>query len=271
MKIHNNMSRGQVEEYGKIGASGEDRAKILNTFYLNVNKEEESIGQWLSKNGHWESWITAWMSENIHSGFKCIDLGANYGYYTRIMEVLVGNSGKVYAIEANPNLMSMLKSARDSDVLLDAGEVEYCCVAVSDSEGICELHIPPRFIGGSSIVYGTLELPSTIEEKEWTQKISVDMTTLDKLINEDHIDLIKIDIEGAEPLAWKGMTNTLKNTDVVVMELGKYTPSWLLDEIYQGYNVTKINFYGKEEPMMQEEFAGLNDLVMAVLRKREYN
>jgi FkbM family methyltransferase len=271
MKIHNNMSRKQVEEYGRLGATLENRAKILNTFYLNVNKDEKSIGQWLSKHGYWEPWITAWMSENIKPGFKCIDLGANYGYYTRVMEFLVGVNGKVYAIEANPNLISMLQSAVESDALSGAGKIEYCCVAISNSEGKCELHIPPRFIGGSSIVHGILELPSEIEEKEWTEKVSVDMTTLDKLISEDHIDLIKIDIEGSEPLAWKGMPNTLKNTDVVVIELGRYTPAWLLDEIYKGYNVTKINFDGKEELLNQKDFEGLDDLVMAVLRKREYN
>jgi len=38
------------------------------------------------------------------------------------------------------------------------------------------------------------------------------------LTNEGHIDVIKIDVEGAEPLVLKGAKEVLKRTEVVVME-----------------------------------------------------
>jgi hypothetical protein len=46
------------------------------------------------------------------------------------------------------------------------------------------------------------------------------MTPLDLILaNEDRIDIIKIDVEGAEPLVLKGAREVLKRTKAVVIEV----------------------------------------------------
>ena len=48
--------------------------------------------------------------------------------------------------------------------------------------------------------------------------IEVEMKPLDEIINEESIDLIKIDVEGAEDLVLEGARNCLKRTKMVIIE-----------------------------------------------------
>jgi FkbM family methyltransferase len=260
------MSRNQVEEYGKTGATGEPLAKILDEFYLYVEPDEQSVGRWLSGEGYWESWITSWMSKNIKPGARCVDVGANWGYYTRLMEVLAGKNGHVYSFEPNPNLFDKLGLSMMNHHTKDGAVVECYNLAISDKEGSVVLQVPTTMSGGATIMHGDT-LPSTINKDLWDDSYMVDTDTLDNIV-EGHIDLIKMDIEGAEPLAWRGMQETLKNTDVVILEVGSYSPSEFIDELYENYNVTVVNGQGEEVQINRKAFYDLEDLVMAVLRRK---
>lgn len=262
------MSRSEVEDLGFKGRTSSDVAKIIDDFYLITNKKEQSVGRWLSDTGFWESWITSWMTKNINPGDICVDIGANYGYYTRIMERLSGPDGQVCAIEANKELSDLISKSIEEYPIDGGSPVEIITVAVSDSKGFDILNIPEKFIGGSSLVYGKEELPSSIADYEWNKRIEVETDTLDNLlVHLDHINIMKIDIEGAEPMAWKGMTEVLNKTDVVVVECGSYSPVEFIDGLYGSYNVSIINNRGDEETISRNNFNKLTDLAMIVLRK----
>jgi hypothetical protein len=49
----------------------------------------------------------------------------------------------------------------------------------------------------------------------------VEMKPLDEKINEESIDLMKIDVEGAEDLVLEGARNCLKRTKMVIIEYDK--------------------------------------------------
>lgn len=264
--IKSNISRDEVEYYGRIGATGQDLSRILDEFYLYVNKEEQSIGRHLAKDGYWESWVTSWMTKIVKEGMVCVDIGANYGYYTRLMEYLCGKNGLVYSFEANPELNDKIVAAINDFKIEHGAEVKCYPIAVSDKKGIATLSIPSSMIGGSTIVKGS-KLPSEIAEELWDKTVEVESDMIDNLID-GHVDLIKIDIEGAEPLAWRGMQNVLKNTDIVIVEVGPYSPSDFIDELYENYEINYINNSGEESMMDRDDFNALEDLVMAVLRKK---
>jgi hypothetical protein len=50
------------------------------------------------------------------------------------------------------------------------------------------------------------------------------MKPLDEIINEENIDLIKIDVEGAEDLVLEGARNCLKKTKMVIIERSESFP-----------------------------------------------
>lgn len=269
MTLKYNMSREDVEASGLCGANGTNDAKVLNSFYLKTNKDELSVGQWLSKHGYWESWITSWATKNINEGDICIDIGANYGYYTRLMEVLSGPSGNVYGIEANKSLCNLIEDSIKEYPVENGAPVTMLNLAASDIKSTVTLNIPPDYLGGSSIVWGKDVLPSDIEESLWTESLEVESDTVDAMLSDlDHINIIKMDIEGAEYLAWRGMKKTLDKTDLVVIELGSYSRNELKDDIYLKYNVTYIDVDGSEKELSRLKLEKLEDLVMAVLRRK---
>lgn len=261
-----NMSRADIESAGEAGASKLDVAKIINDFYLYTDSKELSVGRWLSSTGYWESWVTSWMTKNIKSGDVCIDLGSNYGYYTRIMEKLSGPDGLVYSIEANPELCELIKKSLADFPIDNSSEVIIYDIAISDHSGTDTLDVSSKYIGGSSLVHGKADLPSNIREEYWDKSITVKTETLDNIIS-GHINLLKIDIEGAEPLAWAGMKDILKNTDTVVLECGSYSPTEFIDEMFNSYEVSYIDYDGNEIKTTRSEFDKFDDLVMAVIRK----
>jgi FkbM family methyltransferase len=55
----------------------------------------------LVQNGLWEAWVTLALGRSIQPGFHCVDVGANYGYYTLLMAGACQRGGRVLACEPN--------------------------------------------------------------------------------------------------------------------------------------------------------------------------
>jgi FkbM family methyltransferase len=54
--------------------------------------------------------------------------------------------------------------------------------------------------------------------------VEVEMKPLDEIISEESIDLMKIDVEGAEDLVLEGARNCLKRTKMVIIERSESLP-----------------------------------------------
>jgi len=121
-------------------------------------------------------------------GDRAIDIGANIGIYTVVLASLVGPSGHVLAVEAASANISVLQR---SIALNDFDNVTVVHTAVSNREGTVKfgLHSDP---GRSSLVAETDRFES------------VGLTRLDSLVLARPVRFVKIDIEGAEPLAFLG-------------------------------------------------------------------
>jgi FkbM family methyltransferase len=263
--IRKGMSRSEIEALGKEHATSSPVANVLNTFKLYVDPDEVSIAGHISRDGFWEAWITKWFIDTIQPGFTCVDIGANYGYYTRLLEKLSGPTGKVYAIEANSVLFESLKKSIEDFPMEDGSDVILSNVAVADCDGFAYLGLTGNNLGGPSI----LDVNPT--GLTVTERVKVMQTTIDKIVEAgEHIDFVKLDIEGAEPLAMKGMESILWRVGMIVIEIlpsiWKNNPRFL-HELFYRYNITRINYDGNEEPVTYEQMVTNEDLYMLVLRK----
>jgi FkbM family methyltransferase len=139
---------------------------------------------------------------------KAIDIGANIGNFTR--QLIHRNPHcRVVMVEANPSCDSYLR-------LLN---IPYEMVALSDKEGFADLYIEtidPIATGAS--LYK--------ENTDWYSDgkyntITVPTKTLDNCdyFNGESIDLIKIDVQGAELDILNGGEKTIKNTKYVLSEV----------------------------------------------------
>ena len=137
----------------------------------------------------------------LSPGGVFVDVGANIGGYTIR---LASKARRVYSFEPHPRNFRLLKYNLKLNNLYS--KVYAYRYAVSQKKGKVLLTLS-EFHGRHSIV----ELRS--------RYIEVPSITLDDILySEDNIDVIKIDVEGAEPLVLLGAKNTLTKTKYVIIE-----------------------------------------------------
>jgi len=248
------MTRVEVENAGKLGATGDSPARLLNEVYLVVDPEEESLGRNLARDGFWEAWITSYFSSIVKPGDVVCDIGANYGYYTRLFERLVGPTGFVYAVEANPNLSMLIEESIQRFPLEDGAPVQVLHIAAMDKEGQVELNVG-HLLGSSSI----------IGSPDATDVIMVQGSPLDGVIKRK-VDVIKMKIEGAEPHALLGMSRIMKECRLCVIAVGKNHPIDFLESLFKDFEVSVIDHAGRERPYSLLELVTVQELATVVLR-----
>lgn len=149
----------------------------------------------------------------IQPGDTFIDGGANMGFYSLLAARALKGDGRVISFEPDPRNIPILHSNIEINGLEALVRIEP--KALSDRE--CELDFwgAPENTWGGSLV----ELPGT-ESRQYR----VSATTLDQYVistNLDSVDIIKLDIEGAEPFALRGMRQALQTARMVVYEINK--------------------------------------------------
>lgn len=128
-----------------------------------------------------------------------VDIGANIGKYTVILGKQLNKNGEVIAIEPEPNIFKILKKNVKLNRLKKVTLLNLAC---SDSDGFLDFYLDAEGAGmGHSLI------------KKWNKKISVQTRTLDGLLKElkiKKVDMIKMDVEEAEPMVLKGAIKILK-------------------------------------------------------------
>jgi len=155
----------------------------------------------LSIIGAYEPFETELMKKEIKKGDVVLDLGANIGYYTLIFAKLVGEEGKVFAFEPEPDNFSLLKKNVEINGYKNVTLLQK---AVSDKTGKLKLYIDKDCIACHSIY--------PLPPQDGSQSIEIEAIRLDDYFEnyDGKIDFIKMDIEGAEKEAIQGMSSLLK-------------------------------------------------------------
>lgn len=125
------------------------------------------------------------------SGDVIVDIGAGTGTEVLRWSKSVGANGRVVAVEAHPRTFSVLRTLCELNRLVN---VELFNVAVSDSSGSIEIETLVEH-GAASTVAG--------QRTVTVQSVSVD--ELLDLVYVDQVDFLKMNIEGSELPAMRGM------------------------------------------------------------------
>jgi FkbM family methyltransferase len=138
----------------------------------------------------------------LRPGMHFVDCGANIGYFAIMAARTVGDAGRVDAIEPDPLNRARLEEHLSLNGLRERVRVH--AVAASDAAGSATLYHPvgdARNHGEASLIPGAVGTTS--------QTYNVPTAPLDDLL--DHTpDLIKMDIEGGELSALRGMSRLLR-------------------------------------------------------------
>jgi len=166
-----------------------------------------------------------------------VDVGANLGLYT---VWACRRARRVISVEPNPAALANLKV---NIALNECSNVTVVPKALSDRRGYAKLKIP------KAIERGLIPSPqsSIVWDFEEAFEVKVEMDTLDNVLEEvgvDSVDILKIDVEGAEGLVVRGAEKTLRKAKAVLIEIWREN-MWVVRHLKNsGYKLVEIIDHG---------------------------
>ena len=220
------------------------------------------LGDWLGRHvyacGEYEPATARVFKSLLRPGATFLDVGANAGYFSLLASRCVGPTGRVWAFEPVP----VTREELSKNVRLNGFQnVRIFEQAISNTPGTASFSVGPTDHRGTS---------SLRELTDGSATLTVETARLDDLLQHEpdasakesgavaceagseerqKVDLIKIDIEGAEYLALQGMTECLKRdrpdlvievTDQFLRVMGHSAEElcWMLADL--GYHMYRI-------------------------------
>ena len=179
-----------------------------------VDTRDAAISPWIVLDGLWETHATGWLQRTLRPGQVFVDVGANVGYFTLLGGHLVGPQGKVVAVEAHPGLAELLRR----NVIMNGlyGYVTTWHRAAWSSTTTLQLHQRLNFSGASSV--GAIGAEALDRLGDTEEMVAVQAVPVDDLLEGlPPVDVLKMDIEGAELQAFTGLSRTLRSSPSIAV------------------------------------------------------
>jgi len=225
--------------------------------HLFVSSLDHGMTPHLCAGRGWEGETTMALQRLVQPGMSVIDVGSNVGWFTFLFANWVGKGGRVLALEAQPATYRLLAWSLEiagynqgwnrpdrKPASIAQGDVTAVNVAAFDNDN-ASLRItfdPERPLNNHLDILGEKTAPSS------TSVSGMMIATLAETYLNGKVDLIKIDVEGAEAQAYAGMRALFKNNPniVVVMEVNTYRsktksvdPQPFYKTIYSDFKIVK--------------------------------
>jgi FkbM family methyltransferase len=176
---------------------------------------ENEISRAIFVSGRYEPNEFFFLHRVLRPGMAFVDVGANMGFYTLFASKRVGATGTVVAIDPSEREFGRLKANVETNALTNVSLLQ---VAVSDCAGEAELLVATEEKSGhntlGSFGYGSVRA-------QGAERVRVER--LDDILRDiglGRVDVVKMDIEGAEFRALQGARETLRTVrPVLLLEL----------------------------------------------------
>lgn len=165
----------------------------------------------LARDGVYESPLVRVLEERLSAGGTFVDLGANEGYFAVLGGRRVGPTGRVVAVEPQARLMPVIRANLELNGVTWARVVE---AAVAERPGTRQL-----FLAGSTNTGASGFFRST---RYHLPTVEVRTLTLGALLEEsgvEEVDLLKVDVEGAELSVLEGGREVLASGRIRALTL----------------------------------------------------
>lgn len=183
----------------------------------------------------------------LKKGDTFVDVGAHVGYFTMISAAVVGDEGKVIAVEPiEENFQFLERNIANNDL----SYVHAIQTVISDTNGEVQFHHNKDNDGGHAL-WDPREHPLNERTRESPKSETLPSMTLESLLDKfscDHVRAMKIDTEGAERM---------------ILESGQsYFKRGAVDFVISEVNVTGLTEMGSS---IDDYFAYARDLGFVIL------
>jgi FkbM family methyltransferase len=162
--------------------------------------------------GYYEHAEQSFCADFVKPGMTVFDVGASHGFYTLLFAKLAGPE-RVHAFEPEEGNYARLRVNLE---LNGFQGVQASQLAVVDESGEVELNVyPPELYGWHTLGHPTMEVegkPVVPDASRRVQGVTLDEYCADRGIK--RIDLLKLDVEGAELEALRGASRLLREKRV---------------------------------------------------------
>ncbi|HFE66504.1 MAG TPA: FkbM family methyltransferase [Chloroflexi bacterium] len=186
--------------------------------------------------GRHEPETTAQLDRLARPGMVMLDVGAHVGYYACRYARKIGENGRIYAFEPHPRTFDRLR--RNVNAFANVIPVQ---AALADAPGTAVLHDYLMMSASGSLHYDEAmvdlqkagvadgDVAPRLGDQFADQTYTVQTLRADDYLAEQgvkRVDVIKMDIEGAELSALRGLRQTIANSPGIVMVM-EYNPAAL--------------------------------------------
>lgn len=184
---------------------------------------EGDITRWLYETSHllkyrksFEFDVIELFVNNLNKDSIVFDIGANVGLFSLLASEKLKDNGRIYSFEPNATIYNIFLKNIELNAFKNIYPQE---LALSDQNGSLVLHTPKSEYGSDAFSF-------LLNNKQKTSNFDDNSCQYVKVITLDHfieinkiskVDLIKIDIEGAELFCLKGAINLLSSANKPIL------------------------------------------------------
>lgn len=189
----------------------------LPGFNMYVRPNDNFIGAVIAREKRYEPHVTRVLTGLLAEGQTFVDIGANIGYFSLLAASLIGRAGCIIAFEPNPANCDLLHRSIAANGFEELIALHPLAVAESRQT----IHFSTAGVGSNGRVINPAEAAAEVIALPTVEAVALD----EALAGEERVDVIKLDIEGAEARAWRGMQAILARHKPVL--LFEFSPTLL--------------------------------------------
>ncbi len=196
-------------EYDQLKSCNDIVMVNLPTFKVYCRSSDLDVGSQIINSQSFEPHVASVLKGVLKPGSVFVDLGANIGYFSLMASTIVGPTGRVISFEPNVKNLELFYAS-----IVENGMTNIVALPLAASYSTQILRLQSF---GSN---GFLEAPKPGQTRvQYIQAVVLD----EILISVPRIDALKMDIEGFEPLALRGMLKIIeKHKPALVTEFSPW-------------------------------------------------
>lgn len=236
-------------------------ARVLGRYKLYIDTRDRGFGSHILLDGYWEIWLTQFCARNVRAGMTAIDVGANFGYYSVLLSELVGETGKLIAVEPNPHAADFLKRSLDLNGFTPRSQVIEMVLGGAGSSS-ANLFVRDHEPKNATVVSPAFNNENASQQGGYL--IEIPAVTMDALCTPlDRIDFIKIDAEGAEENIFSAIDETItRHRPMIVVEFNaarSANSAQFIERLTNIYGkIRRLDFKGYAQPVTAHELMTQN-------------